>query len=122
MVYFATLAYRTDNLGTMQIRWAFGDSLPASELDVAIANKTLFQNFWEAQVVKKDSVTCSDTLFVYTSNVNILYRNQYRPAPLPPFGFGDDQISIFAEIPDMVLPRKLAPFCLTLPRRLFPQY
>lgn len=25
---------------------------------------------------------------------------------MPPFGFGDDQISIFAEIPDVVLPRK----------------
>lgn len=45
---------------------------------------------------------------MYTSNVNILYRNQYRPEPVPPFGFGNDQISIFAEIPDMVLPRKLS--------------
>ncbi len=27
---------------------------------------------------------------------------------MPPFGFGDDQISIFAEIPDVVLPRKQA--------------
>lgn len=63
-------------------------------------------------MVKNDSITCSDTLFVYTSNVNILYRNQYRPEPVPPFGFGDDQISIFAEIPDMVLPRKL-PYLLS---------
>lgn len=83
--------------------------------------------------MSNDSVTCSDTLFVYTSGVNILYRNQYRSyvfrdsfdtnfaalcliqaltkilessPPNPPFGFGDDQISIFAEIPDMVVPRE----------------
>lgn len=29
--------------------------------------------------------------------------------PIPPFGFGDDQISIFTEIPDMVVPRKKPP-------------
>lgn len=86
------------------VRWAFGDSLPASELDVAVANKTLFKSWWETHIVSNDSVTCSDTLFVYTSGVNILYRNQYRPAPVPPFGFGDDQISIYAEVPDMVVP------------------
>ncbi|MCJ1467592.1 hypothetical protein MMC07_006217 [Pseudocyphellaria aurata] len=86
------------------VRWAFGDSLPASELDVAVANKTLFKNWWETHIVSNDSITCSDTLFVYTSGVNILYRNLYGPGPSPPFGFGDDQISIYAEIPDMVVP------------------
>lgn len=60
-----------------QVRWAFGDSLPASELDAAVANKTIFKNWWEANIIANDSVTCSDSLIFYTSGVNILYRNEY---------------------------------------------
>lgn len=35
-----------------------------------------------------------------------LTKNLIRSGPTPPFGFGDDQISIYAEIPDMVVPCK----------------
>ncbi|KAL8650720.1 MAG: hypothetical protein Q9210_003659 [Variospora velana] len=62
-------------------RWAFGDSLPASELDVVVANKTLFRNFWEAYVLpagNNNTAYCSDSLILYTSGVNIPYRNTYR--------------------------------------------
>lgn len=34
---------------------------------------------------------------------------------MPPFGFGDDQISIFAEIPDLVLPSKQSSYSFALP-------
>ncbi|KAL8833592.1 MAG: hypothetical protein Q9170_004175 [Blastenia crenularia] len=64
-----------------RVRWAFGDSLPASELNVAINNKTIFQNFWESYVLpvgRNDTAYCSDSLILYSSGVNILYRNKYR--------------------------------------------
>jgi hypothetical protein len=60
-----------------QLRWAYGDSLPASELDAAVANKTIFKNWFENNIIANDSVTCSDSLILYTSGVKILYRNQY---------------------------------------------
>ncbi|KAL8976887.1 MAG: hypothetical protein Q9205_007202, partial [Flavoplaca limonia] len=61
-------------------RWAFSDSLPASELDVAIANKTIFQNFWETYVLpagNNDTEYCSESIILYSSGVNIFYRNTY---------------------------------------------
>ena len=64
----------------MQARWAFGDSLPASELDVAIANKTIFQDFWETYVLpagNNDTEYCSESIILYSSGVNIFYRNTY---------------------------------------------
>lgn len=44
---------------------------------------------------------------------------------MPPFGFGDDQISIFAEIPDVVLPRKQTSsffFALSPPPPIHPSF
>ena len=76
---------------------------------------------------------------MYTSGVNIVYRNKYLryvvflvsteqrvligsegsllilnaqcSPPIPPFGYDDSQISIFAEVPDFVVPRMLKPLC-----------
>lgn len=39
-------------------------------------------------------------------SIHVLIKALVFRVPIPPFGFGDDQISIFAEIPDMVVPRK----------------
>ena len=64
----------------MKARWAFADSLPASELDVAVNNKTLFKDWWETHVLPpavNDSATCSDSIIFYSEGVNILYRNAY---------------------------------------------
>ena len=63
-----------------QTRWAYGDSLPASALDEAIANKTLFQDFWQSHVLpvgNNDSAYCSDSIILYSAGVNILYRNTF---------------------------------------------
>ena len=65
----------------MKVRWEFGDSLPASELDAALKNKTLFKDWWETHVLPpavNDSATCSESLILYSTGVNILYRNEYR--------------------------------------------
>ncbi|KAL8867350.1 MAG: hypothetical protein Q9198_008549 [Flavoplaca austrocitrina] len=101
----------------MQARWAFGDSLPASELDIAIANKTIFQKFWETYVLpagNNDTEYCSESIILYSSGVNIFYRNTYLDPPKPPFGFDDSQISIFAEVPDFVIPLGSAAYNSTI--------
>lgn len=41
---------------------------------------------------------------------------------MPPFGFGDDQISIFAEIPDLVLPSKQSSYSFALPPPPLPPF
>ena len=61
-------------------RWAFGDSLPASELEVAVTNKTIFQTWWEMHVLPASTANksnCLDSIILYTSGVNIVYRNTY---------------------------------------------
>lgn len=59
-------------------RWAYGDSLPATALDEALYNKTLFMNWFNTKVLTPDPVTCSNAFLLYiqstgTSNA----RNRY---------------------------------------------
>ncbi|KAH8907625.1 glutamyl-tRNA amidotransferase [Coniochaeta sp. PMI_546] len=89
-------------------RWAFGDSLPASALDQAIQNKTLFMDWFNTKflVPVSDPAQCSSGLMLYvasTGSGNSL-RNRYISAPTPPFGFSSGRISVLAEVPDHVLP------------------
>ena len=49
-----------------------------------------------------------------------LDSHSYSP-PVPPFGFDDSQISIFAEVPDSVVPREFTsttPLIWSLDRRI----
>jgi hypothetical protein len=62
-----------------QVRWAFGDSYPRSTLQQAVANKTLFMDWWNTRVLFKDPVTCSDSLLLYTAGAQTVYRNEYLP-------------------------------------------
>ena len=62
------------------VRWAFGDSYPTSTLTDAINNKTIFMNWWNSNVLKNDSTTCSNSLLLYvggTADNDVNYRNQY---------------------------------------------
>lgn len=85
-------------------RWAFGDSYPASALAEALANKTVFMDWWNTNVLKPDDTTCSDSLLLYTTGASIQYRNEYDGPPKVPFGFGTSRISPFTEVPDFVFP------------------
>lgn len=61
------------------VRWAFGDSYPASALTDAVNNKTLFRNWFQETVVKSAPETCSDSLFIYVgSTADPTERNQYN--------------------------------------------
>jgi hypothetical protein len=82
--------------------------LPASALDQAIQNKTLFMDWFSTKflVPVSDKAQCSSGLMLYvasTGSGNSL-RNQYFNPPTPPFGFSSGRISVLAEVPDHVLP------------------
>ena len=87
------------------VRWAFGDSYPASTLTEAIYNKTLFMNWFQSHVTVPDPVTCSDSLLIYVgSTAEPNERNQYSGPPQVPYGFSAGRISVFSEVPDSVFP------------------
>lgn len=88
-------------------RWAFGDTQPSNALDVAIANKTVFMNWFNSQILPpvSDPAQCSSGLFLYAGSTGAQNpRNQYIDPPAVPYGFSAGRISVFAEVPDMVFP------------------
>ncbi|KAL9602156.1 MAG: hypothetical protein Q9219_002020 [cf. Caloplaca sp. 3 TL-2023] len=86
------------------VRWAYGDSLPSSALAEAQNNKTVFMEWFNSNILRNDSRTCSDSLLLYSASLNIQYRNVYNRPPTVPFGFPTGRISVFAEVPDVVVP------------------
>ncbi|KAL9012695.1 MAG: hypothetical protein Q9173_002561 [Seirophora scorigena] len=86
------------------VRWAFGDSQPDSALAEAQANKTIFMDWFNANILVNDSRTCSQSLLLYASTPSAQYRNLYKAPPTVPFGFSTSRISVFAEVPDVVVP------------------
>jgi hypothetical protein len=88
------------------LRWAYGASSPET-IETAVANKTLFMNWFEEEILMSDAATCSSSLIMYVgSQAGTTYRNVYRSIPNPPWGLDPGSTSIFAEIPDMVVPSK----------------
>ena len=61
------------------VRWAFGDSYPASALTDAINNKTVFMDWFNDHVLIDDPTTCSDSLLLYVGSTaaSVNPRNQY---------------------------------------------
>lgn len=93
------------------IRWNFGDGYPESARDEALANKTLFMNWFGTNILKQSNTTCSESLFLYVgSTATANERNQYGNPPSVPYGFSSSRISVFAETPDSVFPIGQAPF------------
>lgn len=86
------------------MRWAFGDSQPESALAEAQANKTVFMDWFNTNILVNDSRTCSQSLLLYASGPNVQYRNLYNKPPTVPFGFSTGRISVFSEVPDVVVP------------------
>ncbi|WYZ40784.1 hypothetical protein EsH8_IV_001125 [Colletotrichum jinshuiense] len=90
-------------------RWAWGDTQPATALDDAKANKTLFMDWFNTRVLPPadDPATCSSGLLVYVGAGGIASpRNRYpSSAPgSPPMGFSNGRISVFSGAPDHVFP------------------
>ncbi|EON98207.1 putative glutamyl-trna amidotransferase protein [Phaeoacremonium minimum UCRPA7] len=88
-------------------RWAYADSVPASALDDAITNKTIFMNWWNSEILPPvdDPLQCSSGFVLYAGNsARQNPRNQYISSPSVPFGFSSGRISVFSECPDNVFP------------------
>ncbi|KAI6799940.1 amidase signature enzyme [Hortaea werneckii] len=86
-------------------RWAFGDSYPPSEVDVANHNRTIFADWFSSEVLVPNNQTCSDSLLLYVgSQADVNYRNKYIDPPTPPFGFGISRVSPYWGGPDFVVP------------------
>ncbi|KAL8865451.1 MAG: hypothetical protein Q9198_009316, partial [Flavoplaca austrocitrina] len=96
------------------IRWAYGDTLPESALTEAQNNKTIFKDWFNSNVLLNDSTTCSESLIVYTAGSDTDYRNEYNQPPTVPFGFSSSRISVFAEVPDVVVPVGQASYLSTV--------
>ncbi|KAJ3037698.1 hypothetical protein HDV00_001420 [Rhizophlyctis rosea] len=99
-------------------RWAYGRqqlALNPNAYDVAIQNKTIYMDWWNSNVSKYDSKTCSDSLFLYPqSAAGTSYRNRYGTLPGAPTGFSTGRISVFTEIPDYVIPLTQLPYNSTI--------
>ncbi|KAJ3958254.1 hypothetical protein N0V92_005181 [Colletotrichum tropicale] len=85
-------------------RWAYGDSLPESAAEDAVRNMTLFRDWFQDVVLKPDNRTCSSSIIAYVSPPVTQYRNVYRSPPTIPFGFTTSYLSVFAGVPDLVIP------------------
>ncbi|KAL8837249.1 MAG: hypothetical protein Q9176_005783 [Flavoplaca citrina] len=96
------------------VRWAYGDTLPESALTEAQNNKTIFKDWFNSNVLLNDSTTCSESLIVYTAGSDTDYRNEYNQPPTVPFGFSLSRISVFAEVPDVVVPVGQASYLSTV--------
>ncbi|KAI8248040.1 Amidase 1 [Colletotrichum sp. SAR 10_77] len=88
-------------------RWAYGDSLPESAAEDAVRNITLFKDWFQDVVLKTDNRTCSSSIIAYASPPVTQYRNLYRSPPTIPFGFATSYLSVFAGVPDLVIPNLL---------------
>ncbi|KAL8691533.1 MAG: hypothetical protein Q9218_003257 [Villophora microphyllina] len=86
------------------IRWAFGDTYPNSTLAEAQTNKTIFMDWFNSHILVNNSKTCSESLLLYTAGLGVQYRNEYHGPPTVPFGFSTGRISVFSEVPDVVVP------------------
>ncbi|PCH35594.1 amidase signature enzyme [Wolfiporia cocos MD-104 SS10] len=93
-------------------RWEYGWSLSADMHDEAIANKTLFEDWFTGTVLPADSPrSCSESIMIYPqSSGETVYRNQYLRPPVLPYGFSSGRIAVFAGVPDMVVPVGEAPY------------
>lgn len=60
-------------------RWAYGQSFPATAEEQALANKTVFTDWWNSNVVLKSESSCSESILLYPgASGSPNYRNTYR--------------------------------------------
>ncbi|PVH75589.1 putative Glutamyl-tRNA amidotransferase subunit A [Cadophora sp. DSE1049] len=96
-------------------RWAYGQSFPATAEEQALANKTVFTDWWNSNVVLESEESCSESILLYPgASGNPNYRNTYRSAPGAPTGFSIGRVSNFAGVPDIVYPLGQASYQSTI--------
>ncbi|CZT17353.1 related to D-mandelate dehydrogenase [Ramularia collo-cygni] len=102
------------------LRWAYGDSFPNTTVDVANANRTLFGDWINNEVLPSNEETCSESLMLYIgSQADENYRNEYGSGPTIPFGTRSSTISRVSPFwggPDFVLPLGSAAYLSNITR------
>lgn len=85
-------------------RWKFGEE-SSETIERAVANKTLFGDWFTDNVLPPADETCSERILLYVApQLDVQTRNRYLEAPLPPWGFNTGTISPMWGGPDFVLP------------------
>ena len=85
-------------------RWGWGDN-QTTPLSEGLANKTSFMAWANSSFLAPAADTCSESLVLYVGSTGRTnYRNVYLSEPGVPLGWGNSRISIFAEVPDFVVP------------------
>ncbi|KAH6672025.1 amidase signature domain-containing protein [Halenospora varia] len=96
------------------LRWGYARS-NATTLEQGIANKTIFKNWWNSEVILPDTASCTQSLLLYPGTLATPnYRNVYLEPPQIPAGWSVQNVAIFAGVPDMVLPIGQAPYYSTI--------
>jgi Asp-tRNA(Asn)/Glu-tRNA(Gln) amidotransferase A subunit family amidase len=86
-------------------RWGFGLSQGAAGNQAALTEKETFMAWLNSTVLIADDTTCSNAVYFYAQSTGeTSYRNQYFLPSGPPTGFSNGRISVFTEIPDIVVP------------------
>ncbi|KAJ5901982.1 hypothetical protein N7495_002510 [Penicillium taxi] len=84
--------------------WEFGEQFP-DRVPEAIANKTIFMDWWNTRVLVQDDTTCSDSLIVFVAKeATPVYRNAYDGFIGVLNSFAESFISVFSENPEYVIP------------------
>jgi hypothetical protein len=89
------------------LRWRYGRALPASTVNDALSNMTVFGQWWRTTIQTADNLTCSNSVLIYIgSSGDTGYRNGPYPITAPgiPKGYGIDRVPSFAGTPDIVVP------------------
>lgn len=95
-------------------RWTWLDTQDDGLLDEAVANKTVFMDWFNSQIMPATGDdACSDSLMLYVGSQGgdgtLRPRDTYPTPPGVPFGWSSGRISVFAEVPDFVFPRESLP-------------
>lgn len=92
-------------------RWALADASSAATVQDAKNNQTLFRDWFNQEVLRRDNETCSDHLLVYVPRVPTpKYRDVYLSGPALPSAFSTSRISVLSGTPDIVIPIGEIPF------------
>jgi hypothetical protein len=97
-------------------RWNWLDTQDDSLFDEAVANKTIFMDWFNENILPATGDdACSDSLMLYVGSQggdgSLTPRDTYFDAPGVPFGFSSGRLSVYAEVPDFVFPRKYSHCC-----------
>ncbi|EHK22503.1 uncharacterized protein TRIVIDRAFT_2199, partial [Trichoderma virens Gv29-8] len=87
------------------IRWDFADQTSESDLAAAEANRTMFRDWLQSELLTPDEETCSSAIIIWATYLaDPTPRNVYLDPPKVNPKFYLSRIAPFAEVPDFTMP------------------